>query len=652
MSLRRFALLLGQEKERIAESVLHRFEKERELSLGSEFPLELSLYHGRIVKLLHFMAEAMESQEPLDGISEEELLRELTLIGIHPRDVWQLKETLEIVVLEIFHEQGQAQGSELLETLHWLNGFLSRALTSRERAAFGEYTELLSTLGQMRVAVFRAAPDSRLLFLNQAGAEILGARSPQELLGQRFADFYLDEKDRDSIRNEMLAKGKIVGSRFKARRLDGQVIWLETNFLVKLGLQGEVSHLEGFGRDVTSLVTAEEEVRKLSRFLSIVIDNANLWLNVIDEKAQMLIWNKAAETISGYSREEVIGHAKIWRWLYPDEAYRQELTEKALQILSGKEMHDMETQIQTKHGEKRAISWHSHNLSDEQGRYIGAVILGLDITEQKALRRRLEEQKHQYVVQLEKQVSQRTVELERANKELKKLDEMKDRFLANISHELRTPLVSGLGYVDLILEGGLGTINERVRKGLKTSSRNLKRLVGMIDDLLAFVRQDREREQLNVQSFKLSELVKECITDLQGSVRRDIRMRLDVPQELPLIFGDREKIRRVFSNLLSNAEKFTEEDAHVEIGAAPVSGCRVEVRVMDNGVGIPPEERTRVFERLYRSSGSGSSSPGTGIGLSLVKEILELHDCTVRAEGRDGKGTAIVFTLPLTEEQD
>jgi diguanylate cyclase (GGDEF)-like protein/PAS domain S-box-containing protein len=129
---------------------------------------------------------------------------------------------------------------------------------------------------------------------------------------------------------------------------------------------------------------AEEELRKLGQLQESIIDNADVWLDVLDEKANVVIWNKAAEEISGYSRKEVVGHAKIWEWLYPDEEYREEITAKAAAIIErGEVVEDFETTIRRKDGQTRIISWNSRSLLDEKGNIIGSIALGRDITERK-----------------------------------------------------------------------------------------------------------------------------------------------------------------------------------------------------------------------------------------------------------------------------
>jgi len=148
--------------------------------------------------------------------------------------------------------------------------------------------------------------------------------------------------------------------------------------------------LVGLGIDITDRKKAEEELLQLNQLRDSVIENANVWLNVLDRNANVVIWNKAAESISGFSRDEVIGNNKIWEWFYPDKKYRDEITAKAAAIIEQKEvLEDFETTICCKDGSFRIISWNSRNLIDQKGKPIGSIALGRDVSERKKAEKEL-----------------------------------------------------------------------------------------------------------------------------------------------------------------------------------------------------------------------------------------------------------------------
>lgn len=168
-------------------------------------------------------------------------------------------------------------------------------------------------------------------------------------------------------------------------------------------------------KNITDRRDAETEIRKLSQFLESIIDNASVWLNVLDQNSNVLTWNKAAEEISGYSRGEVVGHDKIWKWLYPDEQYRKEVAETTTRIIQN-ELHgeNVETSIKRKDGQTRIISWNSRALFDLNHIPIGSVAIGRDITEQARLRQELD----RYSRHLEELVGERTMSLQESQERL------------------------------------------------------------------------------------------------------------------------------------------------------------------------------------------------------------------------------------------
>jgi PAS domain S-box-containing protein len=141
----------------------------------------------------------------------------------------------------------------------------------------------------------------------------------------------------------------------------------------------------------------EEKIYKLQQFQKNIIDNTNIWINMLDNKENITVWNKVAEKISGYSAQEVIGHNKIWEWLYPDEEYRKEITRKAVAIIEkGEAEEDSETTIRCKDGKVKIISWNSRNLTDSQGEIIGSISIGRDITEYKQVEQAMLENEKRY----------------------------------------------------------------------------------------------------------------------------------------------------------------------------------------------------------------------------------------------------------------
>jgi len=250
--------------------------------------------------------------------------------------------------------------------------------------------------------------DTGFRYVNPAG-EALTGYSAGELLAMNFWDV-VHPDFRDVVKTRGLArqKGEPLPPRyeFKIVTKSGEERWLDFT-AGRIEFEGQPAAI-GTAYDITERKRAQEEVYRLGQFRESVIENANVWLDVLDEQANVVIWNKAAEEISGYTRGEVVGHGQIWEWLYPEETYRREIVAKAAAIIEqGEVVEDFETTIRRKDGEQRVISWYSQNLVDEQGKLAGSVALGRDVTK----RKQAEEELRKHRDRLEELVAERTVEL-------------------------------------------------------------------------------------------------------------------------------------------------------------------------------------------------------------------------------------------------
>jgi PAS domain S-box-containing protein len=251
---------------------------------------------------------------------------------------------------------------------------------------------------------------------------------------------------------------------------------------------------------------------------------------------------------------------------------------------------------------------------------------------------------------LETEVERRTRELRLAVKALEETDRRKDNFLANISHELRTPLVTVLGYADLVLAEKLGPLTPRQRSALQVVAQSGRRLKAFIEELLDLSRHELTKHAFRFDVFDASDALTQAVLALAPRFsERGLRVRARVARGTPRIWGDRERVVQVLVNLLGNAERYSPDGAPIRIAAAPARSGRVEIAVTDSGAGIPPEHVPHIFDRLYqvRDDRAPRHKGGAlGIGLAIVKSIVEAHGGTVSVRSKVGRGTTFRFSLP------
>ncbi|HSL28734.1 MAG TPA: GAF domain-containing protein [Anaerolineales bacterium] len=237
------------------------------------------------------------------------------------------------------------------------------------------------------------------------------------------------------------------------------------------------------------------------------------------------------------------------------------------------------------------------------------------------------------------------------------VDRLKSEFVATVSHELRTPMTSIRGYVDVLLMGAAGVVNENQQHFLNIIKSNTERLNILVNDLLDVSRIESGRVTLSPQALDLREIAEDVIGDIlrrSQEENKPIALSLDAPKKLPHVYGDIERVRQILGNLVDNAYHYTPENGTIIVQIHPNGGREVQVDVKDNGIGIPLEDQARVFERFYRGEHPlVLSTPGTGLGLSIVKQIVEMHKGRIwmKSSGVPGNGSTFSFTLPIYEQQ-
>lgn len=230
---------------------------------------------------------------------------------------------------------------------------------------------------------------------------------------------------------------------------------------------------------------------------------------------------------------------------------------------------------------------------------------------------------------------------------LKQLERTREEFVANVSHELRTPLSLIKGYVETLLDG-VKNDPQTAEKFLRIVGRNVDRLAFLIEDLLTISKLESGQISLNRETVALSPVAQNTFDELRGhAAARGIRLRNELKDET--VWADRERLQQVFFNLLDNAIKYGREDGDVLVQARTVSKNEVEVRVQNDGGGIPAAAIERIFERFYRVDKARSrEAGGTGLGLAIVKHIVLAHGGRVWAQSEPGRGATIFFTLPAS----
>jgi PAS domain S-box-containing protein len=474
----------------------------------------------------------------------------------------------------------------------------------------------------------------RVIEWNPAATEIFGY-SRELALGRSFSDLLAprsnDELARKGLpRHLQTGRGRLLGQRMELLALRANGAEFPVELTITHIASGDETVFTSFIRDITERRRTEEALRKSEERFRLLVEGVEDYaIYMLDTHGRVTTWNAGAERLHGYRAQEIIGR-RFHRFYSPEDADRRK-PDKALAVATSEGRYQDEHGLRRKNGSQFLASLLITALRDEAGKLTGFSAIARDVTKRKGA----EDEIRRLNSALERQVQERTAELQAAYNEM-------EAFSYSISHDLRAPLIHIAGFVDM-LKSDLGTrLDDRSRRHLDTISSSTEHMGRMIADLLTLSRIGRA--EMHRTRVKLGDLVKDVQSEL--SAQPGNRVVTWVVGALPEVVADPILMRQVFANLLSNALKFTAQrpDARIEIGAMPGDAEDV-VYVRDNGVGFDMKYASKlfgVFQRLHPQA----EFPGTGVGLAKTRRILQRHGGRVWSESAPGQGATFFFALP------
>ena len=408
-------------------------------------------------------------------------------------------------------------------------------------------------------------------------------------------------------------EGELFGKTPKIKKTDAQVY--EELTRENEELQSRIVQLQDELRQKTALAEAIEKQAKIisdeKERIDNIVHNMTDGLVVVDPQGKILMVNPAAEALLGVSTQDI---GKQIKDVVKDEhllalvknlhTQKKEVIAKDVELFSPNE------------STMRVLRASSAVVEDQNGKTVGMVAILNDITKQKEVER------------------------------------LKSDFVAKVSHEIRTPLIAMEKSLSLILSKTTGPLSEEQDKFLAITDRNLKRLSALINDLLDLSKLEAGKVTLVREPVVIEKVIEEPILVFRNwAETKSIKIDKKIQEGLPQANIDANKIIQVINNLLGNAIKFTPDNGTITVEAVLRGDKEIEISVTDTGIGISEEELPKVFHKFYQVSGNLQTEiRGTGIGLAIAKEIVELHGGRIWVESQIGKGTRFIFTLPFKNE--
>ena len=469
--------------------------------------------------------------------------------------------------------------------------------------------------------------DFKIIDLNERLAEMLGY-TKEELMGTSILDVTFPEDIELTIKNlNNLVNGNLdlysLEKRYKKK--DGSVFWGDLSVSVIRNENGRFQSIIGVIVDITTRKQAEELLEESEEKYRELVENANSIIAKFDKDGRIISMNEFGLNLFGYKEQELIGKTWIETILPKVESNGKILENLATEMIKEPDKYSISINENIKkNGERVWIYWNNKPIYDK-GDLVGILSVGTDITD----RKKAEEN------------------LCNANKQLEEADRLKSIFLSSMSHELRTPLNSIIGFTGILLQGLAGDLNDEQNKQLGIIKKSSQHLLSLINDILDISKIEAGKIDLSCEYFDLKELIEEIIATFDTMANeKNIEIERDIPKNIN-VYNDKRRFKQIIINLLSNAIKYTNEGS-VKITVKTIDNSILEISFFDTGVGIKKEDITRIFEPFQQLDDKlTKKAEGTGLGLHLVKKLLNFMNGNISLESGYGKGSVFTITMPL-----
>jgi PAS domain S-box-containing protein len=494
--------------------------------------------------------------------------------------------------------------------------------------------ELALLVDSVRDYAILLLDDTGTIMTWNAGAERLNGSAAEDAIGRSFSLFYTEEDRASGHPAELLAiarrEGRAEEEAWCLRR-DGSRFWAN---VVITAIHEADGSIVGFGnvvRDLTARRVAEDRLREgaadlatanveLEQFRRLVLSVRDYAIFLLDPGGYITTWNLGAQHAKGYTADEIIGrHFSIF---YTEEDRARDHPAEELQIAAAAGRYEEEGWRIRKDGSRFWASVVLTAVRDDAGTLVGYAKVTRDLTERRAG---------------EQAVHEAHERLKRTNREL-------DRFAAVAAHDLQEPLRTIAGFSGLLAERHGDALDDAARGYLEHITSGVERMTRLVDDLLGYARA-AEPSGVGGDTVVLADAVGVVLSELRATVdeHRTV-VEIDVPGDAHVHAEERD-VEAALRNLLSNAVKFADADAPRVVVRATLIERDVRVDVIDNGIGIDPVDRPRLFQPFQRLD-SGAGQPGTGLGLAIAQRVVERNEGAIGVDSVAGEGSRFWFTLP------
>lgn len=488
-----------------------------------------------------------------------------------------------------------------------------------------------STFHQAAVGIVHVRmSDGRFLRANQKACEMLGYTEEEYCQKTIQEVTHPDDVQSDLENTIKMIRGEIEMFAMEKRLMkkDGTPIWTKlTAASVARDAMGQATYGMAVVEDIGHIKEAEQALQESEERFRLMADAAPVLIFVTDAQPKNTYVNKRYLDYTGLSLEDALGYK--WQYaIHPDdlEPYLQKFTN----AFNQRKSFNAEIRARRKNGRYGWILVTADPRYTPNGMFAGYIGTGVDITQRKE--------------------GEQT--LERAKLHAEEVNLRKSEFLAMMSHELRTPLNSIIGYASMIEHGMGGPLTERQNKYIHNVTLSGHHLLNIINDILDISKVEAGKMEISLTRFRVGPLLQE-IKDIMRNIsnKKNVEVDIQIAENLTIIEADLDRFKQVLINLINNAIKFNHVGGQVWVRLFKSDdGNWVIGQVIDTGIGIPQDKLDNLFSKFYQVDSSTSRpQEGTGLGLALTKELVELHGGEISVESTEGIGSTFTFTLPHHE---
>jgi len=458
-----------------------------------------------------------------------------------------------------------------------------------------------------------------------------------------FFDYIVDEdKQRIQKVSDVIERtGQVFDNEYRVRIIKDHTTWFRSIGRVKKLLDGKL-RWQGVMLDINQRKEAEAGLEKAARRWQSTFDSSNDAIWILDMDQNILQANKASEKIFGVTPDNLID-----TYCYKNSHETDKPIPDCPFIKMKKSLKREYMELQLDNGNWLMVT--VDPIFDKSYKLIGAVHNVRDITGRKKIEHELDLYRGQLEELVEtrtRDLEEKTVQLEKANIELKEADRLKSIFLASMSHELRTPLNSIIGFTGILLMGMVGELTDEQKRQLKIVKESANHLLELINDILDISKIEAGKVELHEELVDIDEVIQEVVDSFEHkALEKGLVIEKDVSENIQQ-YTDRRRFKQVIINLMGNAVKFTDE-GKVSINAEITDDNVIEITVQDTGIGIKKEDMKKLFEPFQQIDSSLTKKhEGTGLGLHLTLRIMNLLNGQIKVESTAGEGTIFSLYFP------